>query len=44
LKKIQLQANRIEEQRMMRVKALLHKKGQSGVMVQIALEFHAVGK
>ena len=34
-------ANRIEEQRMMRVKALLDKKGQSGVMIQLAVEFYA---
>jgi hypothetical protein len=34
-------ANRIEEQPIMRVKVLLDKKGQSGVMVQIALEFNA---
>jgi hypothetical protein len=36
-------ANRIEEQRIMQVKALLDKKGQPGVIVQIALEFHAFG-
>jgi hypothetical protein len=37
-------ANRIEEQRIMRVKVLLEKKGQSGAMVRIALEFHTFWK
>jgi hypothetical protein len=37
-------ANRIVEQRVMRVKVLLDKKGQSDAMVRIALEFQAFWK
>jgi hypothetical protein len=37
-------ASRSEAQHHMRVKGLLDKKGQSGAMIQIALEFHAFGK